>query len=96
MPGAGGGGLILHVSATEGRVLRLAEAIGVKKRDSEGVVREFEADRSGDFPRNGVVGPLTISGVQLNRHSKFRVQIWDEFWDNFGPRETQIDISHIF
>ena len=81
---AGEGGLILHVSATEGRVLRLAEAIGVKKRDSEGVVREFEAGQSGDFPRNGVVGPLTISGVQLKRHSKFRVQIWDEFWDNFN------------
>ena len=72
---AGEGGLILHVSATEGRVLRLAEAIGVKKRDSEGVVREFEAGQSGDFPRNGVVGPLTISGVQFNRHSEFRVQI---------------------
>ena len=79
---AGEGGLILHVSATEGRVLRLAEAIGVKKRDSEGVVREFEADHSADFPRNGVVGPLTISGIQFNRRSRseFSVQIWDGFW----------------
>lgn len=60
---AGGGGLILHVSATERRVLQLAEVIGVKKRDSEGVIREFEAERSGEFPRNGVVGPLYISDV---------------------------------
>ena len=43
--------------------LQLAEAIGVKKRDSEGVIREFEAEHSGEFPRNGVVGPLSVSDV---------------------------------
>ena len=43
--------------------LQLAEAIGVKKRDSEGVIREFEAGQSAEFPRNGVVGPLSVSDV---------------------------------
>ncbi len=56
-------GLILHVSADDDRILELAETIGVKKQDSDGVLRDFEATKCDEFPRNGVVGPLSLSDV---------------------------------
>lgn len=56
-------GLILHVSASNDNILQLAETIGVKKRDSNGVIRDFEAAQNREFPQNGVVGPLALSDV---------------------------------
>ncbi len=60
-------GLIIHVSAAEGRLLQLAEEVGVKKVDRDGVVRAFRVDEREEFPPSGdsgcVVGPLTLSDV---------------------------------
>ena len=38
-------GLVVHVSASEERILRLAEDVGVKKEDADGVVREFKVGK---------------------------------------------------
>ena len=61
-------GLIVHVSAEEERLLQLAEEVGVKKRDRDGVIRAFRLDERDEFPPSEkssacLVGPLTLSDV---------------------------------
>ncbi len=60
-------GLIVHVSASQERILKLAQEIGVKKADSDGVIRQFTLDESSEFPpaseSDCLVGPLTLSDV---------------------------------
>ena len=59
-------GLIFHVSANKDKLLQLAEVMGMKKKDRDGVMRRFEAASEREFPpdqRGCVVGPLTLSDV---------------------------------
>ncbi len=57
-------GLIVHVSATTERLLELAEDVGIKKTDRDGVIRNFRKDELEEFPSEGsLVGPMTLSDV---------------------------------
>ncbi|XP_059081460.1 anoctamin-10-like [Tigriopus californicus] len=56
-------GLILHISASRQRVLELAETVGIKKPDLDGVICEFEIAQADRFPESGLVGPLTLSDI---------------------------------
>jgi len=55
---------LIHVSATNEHIFKIAEHIEVKKTDSDGFVRPITEENIEDFPYIGRVGPLTLSDVQ--------------------------------
>jgi len=46
-------GLIVHVSASEDKLMALAETVGLRKRDEEGIMRKIKARERDDFPPTG-------------------------------------------
>jgi len=55
---------LLHVSASNQHIIKIAEHIEVKKVDNEGFVRPVTVEDIEDFPESGRVGPLALSDVQ--------------------------------
>jgi len=56
-------GLIVHVSATNERLLQIAQDTDIKKLDTENVVREFRVAEAEEFGDSGQVGPLTLADI---------------------------------
>jgi len=54
---------ILHITATNQHILRIADFMEMKKMDKEGHIRPFCLDDLEDFEETGRVGPLELSDV---------------------------------
>ncbi|QQP41662.1 Anoctamin, partial [Caligus rogercresseyi] len=63
------GGLILHITASDERIWKIAENdLRLKKKDSRGVTRPLEGDPKEfcdpKYIKDGIIGPFTLSDVQ--------------------------------
>jgi len=75
--GRGGGGLtvrrqlptssfpetVLHISASNSHLLRIADNMEIRKEDTEGHIRPYCVSEDASFPPSGLVGPLHLADV---------------------------------
>jgi len=55
---------VLHITADNRHIFRIADIMEVKKPDNDGYIRPVTVEEMDEFPQSGRVGPLTIADVQ--------------------------------
>jgi len=55
---------VLHVTADNAHIIKIADIIEVKKADNDGYIRPVTVEEINEFPCSGRVGPLNLSDVQ--------------------------------